>query len=165
MGGSLPGGLSRLRSLRDIFTYEELPSEDSLRSFIKDNCSPANIPTLLITLLLCMIPMTPRDKSSAIELKTGGVRHVSLPEMLPTPPDPALIDEVLTTCSARDDPRFLARIASGIVSPRVDLPEEIEDIVLPATITFGMGIDKPNIRNIVHFDMPPRYYSGVPVVI
>jgi len=91
--------------------------------------------------------------------------QVSLPEMAPTPPDPALIDGVLTTCSARDDPRFLARIAFGIVSPRVDLPEEIEEIVLPATITFGMGIDKPNIRNIVHFDMPPRYYSGVPVVI
>jgi hypothetical protein len=85
--------------------------------------------------------------------------------MPPTPPDPALIDEVLTTCSAKDDPRFLARIAFGIVSPTVDLPEEIEEIVLPATITFGMGIDKPNIRNIVHFDMPPRYYSGVPVVI
>jgi hypothetical protein len=82
--------------------------------------------------------------------------------MPPTPPDPALIDEVLTTCSARDDPRFLARIAFGIVSPRVDLPEEIEEIVLPATIAFGMGIDKPNI---VHFYMPPRYYSGVPVVI
>ena len=60
--------------------------------------------------------------------------QVSLPEMPPTPPDPALINEVLTTCSARDDPRFLARIALGIVSPRVDLPEEIEEIVLPATI-------------------------------
>ena len=58
--------------------------------------------------------------------------------------------------SARDDPRFLARIAFGIVSPRVDLPEEIEEIVFP---------DKPNIRNIVPFDMPPRYYSGVLVVI
>ncbi|KAN0072523.1 hypothetical protein V8E54_009452, partial [Elaphomyces granulatus] len=45
--------------------------------------------------------------------------QVSLPEMPPTLPDPALIDEVLTTCSARDDPRFLARIAFGIVSPRV----------------------------------------------
>ncbi|KAN0078845.1 hypothetical protein V8E54_005358 [Elaphomyces granulatus] len=85
--------------------------------------------------------------------------------MPPTPPDPALIDEVLTTCSVRDDPRFLARIAFGIVSPRVDLPEEIEEIVLPATITFDIGIDKPNIRNIVPFDMPPRYYSGVLVVI
>jgi hypothetical protein len=34
-------------------------------------------------------------------------------------PDPVLRDAVLIACSARDDPRFLARIAFGIVSPRV----------------------------------------------
>lgn len=39
--------------------------------------------------------------------------------MPPAMPDPALRDAVLTACSARDDPRFLARIAFGIVSPRV----------------------------------------------
>jgi len=39
--------------------------------------------------------------------------------MPPAMPDPALRDAVLTACSARDDLRFLARIAFGIVSPRV----------------------------------------------
>jgi hypothetical protein len=34
-------------------------------------------------------------------------------------PDPVLRDAVLMACSARDDPRFLARIVFGIVSPRV----------------------------------------------
>ena len=48
-------------------------------------------------------------------------RQVVLPKMLPTQPVPALIDEVLKACSARDDPRFLARIAFGIKSPRVKM--------------------------------------------
>jgi len=39
--------------------------------------------------------------------------------MPPAMPDPALRDAVLTACSVRDDPRVLARIAFGIVSPRV----------------------------------------------
>ena len=38
--------------------------------------------------------------------------------MLPAMPDPALRDAVLIACSARDDPRFLARIAFGIVEPK-----------------------------------------------
>jgi len=36
--------------------------------------------------------------------------------MPPAMPDPALRDAVLTACSARDNPRFLSRIAFGIVS-------------------------------------------------
>jgi RecQ helicase-like protein len=45
--------------------------------------------------------------------------RVSLPEVPPAPPNPALINAVLKTCRAKDDPRFLARVAFGIVSPRV----------------------------------------------
>ena len=45
-------------------------------------------------------------------------KQVSLPEMPPVPPDPRLIHVVLQACSAKDDPRFLARIAFGITSPR-----------------------------------------------
>jgi hypothetical protein len=52
-------------------------------------------------------------------VRCGTHTQVSLPEMPSAMPDPALRDAVLTACSARDDPRFLARIAFGIVSPRV----------------------------------------------
>jgi len=52
----------------------------------------------------------------------GGTHtQVSLLEMPPAMPDPVLRDAVLTACSARDDPRFLARIAFGTASPRVML--------------------------------------------
>ena len=44
--------------------------------------------------------------------------QVSLPEMPPVSPDPKRIDDVLQACNERDDPRFLARIAFGIPSPR-----------------------------------------------
>ena len=56
----LSGGLSHLRSL---FTGHVHIWGTPIREFTTPlHCSPSNIPTLLITLLLCMIPMTPNGR-------------------------------------------------------------------------------------------------------
>ncbi|KAH5475430.1 ATP-dependent DNA helicase [Parastagonospora nodorum] len=44
--------------------------------------------------------------------------QVVLPNEPPLPPDPAKVQKVLDRISVRDDPRFLAKIAFGIKSPR-----------------------------------------------
>jgi len=45
--------------------------------------------------------------------------QIILPDRQPLPPSRKLIDAILKACNVRDDPRFLARIAFGITSPRV----------------------------------------------
>jgi superfamily II DNA/RNA helicase len=44
--------------------------------------------------------------------------QVVLPNEPPQPPDPAKVKQVLDKMSVRDDPRFLAKVAFGIKSPR-----------------------------------------------
>ena len=45
--------------------------------------------------------------------------QIILPDTQPLSPSRKLIGAILKACSVRDDPRFLARIAFGIKSPRV----------------------------------------------
>jgi hypothetical protein len=78
-------------------------------------------------------------------------KQTVLPKMPPARPDPGLIAAVLKACSARDDPRFLARIAFGITSPRVTAMK------LGKHLVFGS-------MNVCDF-MVGRYFptSGYPV--
>lgn len=46
-------------------------------------------------------------------------KQVVLPDAPPQPPDPVLVDRLLQEVPARDDPRYLAKIAFGIKSPRM----------------------------------------------
>lgn len=45
--------------------------------------------------------------------------QVVLPNEPPQPPDPAKVKELLDKVTVRDDPRFLAKVAFGIKSPRI----------------------------------------------
>jgi superfamily II DNA helicase RecQ len=45
--------------------------------------------------------------------------QVQLPNEPPQPPDPALVKRILEQVPARDDPRYLAKIAFGIRTPRM----------------------------------------------
>jgi hypothetical protein len=45
--------------------------------------------------------------------------QVVLPDEPPQPPDPIKVQRILEKVTARDDPRFLAKIAFGINSPRI----------------------------------------------
>ena len=46
-------------------------------------------------------------------------KQVVLPDEPPQPPDPIKVQRILEKVKARDDPRFLAKIAFGISSPRI----------------------------------------------
>ena len=45
--------------------------------------------------------------------------QVTMPDEPPQPPDPQKVQKILAACSVRDDPKFLAKIAFGIKSPRM----------------------------------------------
>lgn len=46
-------------------------------------------------------------------------KQVFLPDEKPQPPDPVKVKRILDNIKARDDPRFLAKVAFGIKSPRI----------------------------------------------
>ncbi|KAG9386170.1 ATP-dependent DNA helicase [Pyrenophora tritici-repentis] len=46
-------------------------------------------------------------------------KRVVMPDEPPQPPDPVKVKKVLDTIGARDDPRYLAKLAFGIKSPRM----------------------------------------------
>jgi hypothetical protein len=46
-------------------------------------------------------------------------KQVVLPNEPPQPPDPVKVEKVLDIIPIRDDPRFLAKLAFGIKSPRM----------------------------------------------
>jgi superfamily II DNA helicase RecQ len=62
------------------------------------------------------------------------------------------------------DQGFKARAfhAGMETSTKIELQDEFmrsDDLIICATIAFGMGIDKANIRNVVHFNIPSSIES------
>lgn len=59
---------------------------------------------------------------------------------------------------------YHAGMPDGERAARLEIFQEADDLVMCATVAFGMGIDKPNIRYVLHKDVPASlegYYQEV----
>lgn len=54
---------------------------------------------------------------------------------------------------------FHAGMEAQVKSQTQDAFFASENMIVVATIAFGMGIDKPNIRNVIHYDVPDSIES------
>jgi superfamily II DNA/RNA helicase len=98
MGSTERMNLDRTKSLIDLITDKQCFSR-ALASYFGEINSSA-----------------PRECGHCTWCETK--TQVVLPNEPPQPPDPAKVKQVLDKMSVRDDPRFLAKVAFGIKSPR-----------------------------------------------
>jgi superfamily II DNA/RNA helicase len=98
MGSTERMNLDRTKSLIDLITDKQCFSR-ALASYFGEFNSSA-----------------PRECGHCTWCETK--TQVVLPNEPPQPPDPAKVKQVLDKISVRDDPRFLAKVAFGIKSPR-----------------------------------------------
>jgi superfamily II DNA/RNA helicase len=98
MGSTERMNLDRTKSLIDLITDKQCFSR-ALASYFGEINSSA-----------------PRECGHCTWCETK--TQVVLPNEPPQPPDPAKVKQVLDKISVRDDPRFLAKVAFGIKSPR-----------------------------------------------
>lgn len=90
-------------------------------------------------------------------------RAVVLPPRPPETVDISKIKAILAACNVRDDPRFLARVAFGIKSPRVSaLRLDKDDVFMSMADTSFEALMKEFTRACERGDITPQVYSPAP---
>lgn len=109
-------------------------------------------------------PYRPNLELQAVAVKTKQEKYPLIFDFLRTHPGPTLVYVTLqqqAVSMASDLRKQKFNAAAFHAGMKVEEKRKVQDdfmdnkvTIVVATIAFGMGIDKPDIRNVIHFDLP-----------
>jgi superfamily II DNA helicase RecQ len=110
-------------------------------------------------LTVVVSPLIALMRNQVAQLNVNGIAAASLNSANDAAENRTVLDKI-----ARGELRHHAGMESAVRSRHQDAFLQEDGVVMVATVAFGMGIDKPDVRFVLHADMPANiksYYQEI----